>query len=449
MSRAEFAGKRLAVIGLGVSGVAMCEAAAAIGAVPVGFDEIPSDVPRVREAVDRLQALGIEAVTGWHGELEPGFDWILVSPGLPPGHPVIEAWKGKVMGEVEFAFRIAEAPILAVTGTNGKSTTTVMLYKILKHQGAILCGNIAGSGYPEHVLSTAALKTPSDGVLVAEVSSAQLETVISFRPKVACITNITEDHQDRYGSMEKYRAAKMNLFKNMAAGDTIVWNGDDGTVALTGNETAEVLTVLPKRGEGRYCRRSGATIWFGDREFQVADLPFLGEMNVANAMVAWTMACAYTVGARPGMVEGLLSFQPLEHRMEPLGVRDGVQVVNNSMCTNPMAVINSCESLSSKLHILMGGNTKNGDYSPLREYLQQGDQKVYLYGSDAKHLNGLLGGGYPEYPDLESAFTAAVAAAQAGEVVMLAPGCASSGPYKNFKERGAAFKKIAKEWLNT
>lgn len=447
MSRVEFFGKRLAVIGLGVSGVAMCESAAAIGAVPVGFDEKPSDVPLVMAASDRLQAIGVEVVTGWHGELEGDFDWVLVSPGLPPGHPVLSAWAGKVMGEVEFAYRIAEAPILAVTGTNGKSTTTVMLYKILQDRGAILCGNIAGSGYDEHVLSEAALNTPGTGFLVAEISSAQLETVIGFRPRVACITNITEDHQDRYGSMDKYRSAKMNLFKNMGLGDAVIWNADDGTVDISGVSASEVIAVHPSGGKGRFCRREGSQVWFGDTSFEVANLPFIGEMNIANAMMAWSMACSAVGGSTNEMLGGLLAFRPLEHRMEPLGAKGGVQVVNNSMCTNPMAVINSCLSLKQRLHVLMGGNTKNGDYAPLRNFLQSSGQNVYLYGSDSGHLNNLLGGGFAEYPSLEAAFDSAVVAAQPGEVVMLAPGCASSGPFANFKERGAAFKRIAKDWL--
>jgi UDP-N-acetylmuramoylalanine--D-glutamate ligase len=449
VSRAEFAGKRVAVIGLGVSGVAMCEAAVEVGATPIAFDEKPSDVQRVMEAADRLQAKGIEVVTGWHGELEGDFDWVLVSPGLPPGHPVMSAWAGKIMGEIEFAYRIAEAPILAITGTNGKSTTTVMLYKCLQDHGAVLCGNIAGSGYPEHVLTEAALTTPADGVLVAEISSAQLETVIDWCPRVATITNITEDHQDRYRSFEKYKTAKLNMFRNMGEGQVIVLNLDEESLDLELAGSVGFIGFCPDGGSGENAqtRRTDDALWFSGEEVKFVDLPFIGEMNFANAMTAWEMACAYVGEPTMGMLRRLLEFRPLENRMEPLGARDGVQVVNNSMCTNPMAVVKSCESLPQKLHILMGGNTKEGDYSSLQKYLHIAGHKVYLYGDDSGYLNSLLGGGYPEYSDLRSAFVDAVSVAEFGEVVMLAPGCASSGPYANFKERGSAFKQIAKEWL--
>lgn len=448
--REEFLGKRLAVIGLGVSGVAMCEAAVAIGAVPVAFDEKPSDVQRVMEAADRLMAQGIEVVSGWHGELEGDFDWVLVSPGLPPGHPVMSAWRGKVMGEIEFAYRIAEAPILAITGTNGKSTTTVMLYKCLQDHGAVLCGNIAGSGYDEHVLTEAALNTPAGGVLVAEISSAQLETVIDWCPKVATITNVTEDHQDRYGSFEKYMLAKVNMFKNMGSDEVAVFNMDESSLDKKWVQGAKFVGFRPNGGYGieAQTRRMDDAIWFSGEEVKFGDLPFIGEMNYANTMTAWEMACAYVEQPDAGMLRRLMEFRPLDNRMEPLGEKGGVQVVNNSMCTNPMAVIKSCESLRQKLHVLMGGNTKSGDYSPLQKYLHRTGHKVYLYGSDAGYLNSLLGGSYPEYDDLASAFASAAGEAESGEVVILAPGCASSGPYSNFKERGNAFKQIAKEWLN-
>ena len=427
----------------------MCEAAVAVGALPVAFDEKPSDVQRVMEAADRLQARGIEVVTSWHGELEGEFDWVLVSPGLPPGHPVMAAWAGKIMGEIEFAFQIAEAPILAITGTNGKSTTTVMLYKCLQDFGAVLCGNIAGSGYPEHVLTEAALNTPADGVLVAEISSAQLETVIDWCPSVATITNITEDHQDRYGSFEKYKNAKLNMFRNMGNRQVIVLNLDEVSVDREWAKAATLVGFCPDGGSGlnAQTRRTEDAIWFSGEEVKFVDLPFIGEMNFANAMTAWEMACAHVGDPDMGMLRRLMEFRPLENRMEPLGARGGVQVVNNSMCTNPMAVIKSCESLPQKLHLLMGGNTKEGDYSSLQKYLHGAGHKVYLYGEDSGYLNSLLGGGYLEFSDLRSAFVEAVSAARSGEVLMLAPGCASSGPYANFRERGTAFKTIAKEWL--
>jgi len=448
-NREQFKGKRLAVIGLGVSGIAMCEAAKAIGAIPIGFDEKTGDVPAVMAAFDRLSAQGIEVVTGWTGQLTDEFDWVLVSPGLPPGHPVMTQMAGKIMGEVEFAYRIAKAPMLAITGTNGKSTTTVMLYKCLQDHGAVLCGNIAGSGYPEHVLTEAALNTSANGVLIAEISSAQLETVISFRPDVAALTNITEDHLDRYKSFDEYKSAKLNLFNNMSWEQVSVLNLDEPSLERSWAKSARIVGFSPEGGSGEdaQTRRIEESLWFSGEEVKLSDLPFVGEMNYANAMMAWEMACSYIGEADRGMLDRLLEFRPLSNRLEPLGERNGVKIINNSMCTNPVAVVQSCKSFRQKLHVLMGGNTKNMDFSPLRDYLQVSGQKVYLYGSDAGILNDLLGGKLDEYPTLEIAFEKATQNATAGEIILLAPGCSSSGPFANFKERGEAFRKVAKEWL--
>lgn len=449
-NREQFVGKRLAIIGLGVSGIAMCEAAKAIGAIPIGFDEKTGDVPGVMAAFDRLSAQGIEVVTGWTGQLEDDFEWVLVSPGLPPGHPVMSQMRGKIMGEVEFAYRIAQAPMLAITGTNGKSTTTVMLYKCLQDHGAVLCGNIAGSGYPEHVLTEAALNTPADGVLVAEISSAQLETVISFRPDVTALTNITEDHLDRYKSFDEYKSAKLNMFKNMTGEQVGVYNYREHSLRPEMYGNAKIQEFQPMGGSRpnpNTLRFDDRSILFGKWEVNLEDLPFVGEMNYTNAMMAWEMACAHVGEPDRQMLDRLLEFRPLANRLEPLGERNGIRVINNSMCTNPMAVIQSCKSFRQKLHVLMGGNTKNMDFSPVRDYLQESGQKVYLYGSDAGILNSLLGGKLDEYPSLESAFDAATKNATAGEIILLAPGCSSSAPFANFKERGEAFRKVAKEWL--
>lgn len=448
-NREQFNGKRLAVIGLGVSGIAMCEAAKAIGAIPIGFDEKTGDVPAVMAAFDRLSAQGIEVVTGWTGQLTDEFDWVLVSPGLPPGHPVMSQLVGKIMGEVEFAYRIAMAPMLAITGTNGKSTTTVMLYKCLQDHGAVLCGNISGSGYPEHVLTEAALKTPADGVLIAEISSAQLETVISFRPDVAALTNITEDHLDRYKTFDEYRSAKLNMFKNMTCNQVCVLNLNEPSLQRDWAKNASIVGFSPEGGlvEHAQTRRIDDSLWLSGHEVKLTELPFVGEMNYANAMMAWEMACAFIGTPDAGMFRRLLEFKPLSNRLEPLGERNGVRIINNSMCTNPVAVVQSCKSFRQKLHVLMGGNTKNMDFAPLRDYLQVSGQKVYLYGSDAGILNNLLGGKLDEYPTLEIAFKKATQNATAGEIILLAPGCSSSGPFANFRERGDAFRKVAKEWL--
>lgn len=453
--RDQFRGLRVAVAGMGVSGQAVARAVRAMGGTPTVLDQKPADAPGVLALVDHLAAEGIEAITGWPGRLDPNdFDWLVVSPGVPPHHPMLEDMRGKVMGEVEFAWRVAEAPILAVTGTNGKSTTTVMTYLALTGAGldARLCGNISGSGYPEVTLTQAAFECPADGVLVAEVSSAQLETTIDFCPHAASITNITPDHLDRYGSFEPYRAAKFRMFRNMTGEQIAFLNHDEPSVteadirAISREVTVRRFSPSGQGPAEGQTRRIGDSLWLSGQEVALADLPWYGDHNLSNAMLAWELAASVT---RPdiGMFRGLMTFRNLGHRMELLGEKNGVRVVNNSMCTNPMAVVASSKSVPGRQHLLMGGKTKNLDFAPVEAYLKENAHKVYLFGPEPHVLNNMIGGSWPQYASLEAAFAAATDAATAGETILLAPGCASADPYVHFRERGEAFRAMAKEWL--
>lgn len=447
-----YTGLRIAVAGMGVSGIAIAKAAQKMGAIPVVLEQRPGDVPSVMKAVDHLQALGIEAITGWPGRLDPEeFDLLVVSPGLPPSHPVIRDMAGKVIGEIEFAYQISEAPILAITGTNGKSTTTVMLWLALKGAGcdAVLCGNIAGSGYPEQTLTDAAMDATTSSVLVAEVSSAQLETVVEFAPCVACITNITSDHMDRYGNLQNYENAKLNLVKKMDSAGMIVLNRDANGIdsnKLLSTGTQAKLAEFDLEIGGPHTRIEEGRICFSGEWREIRDLPFLGEHNLINAMTAWEMAVAFCE-PNSGMLRGLLSFEPLSNRMEPMGEKGGVLVINNSMCTNPEAVVASSRGLPGKHHLLMGGKTKDNDFAPLKKYLEITDHIVYIFGPEPGQFASIIGREPNSFPDMKSAFLAATESAKVGETILLSPGCASAEPYTNFMERGDAFRQIAKEWL--
>ncbi|MBS1707607.1 MAG: UDP-N-acetylmuramoyl-L-alanine--D-glutamate ligase [Armatimonadetes bacterium] len=458
--RDQFLGARVAVAGMGVSGVAVARACRELGARPTLFEQQPGDVPEVLALTEKLQAQEVDVETGWNGRLDAAdFEYLVVSPGFKRDHPCVVDMQGReVLSEVEFGSRVAEAPILAVTGTNGKSTTVAMLYTILRSAGreAYLCGNISGSGLPEEPLTSAAMRAPASAYLVAEVSSYQLEFVKTLRPKVAACTNVTPDHQNRHPSFEDYFETKMRLFDNMAAGDVIVANVDERSVPVSRlrkpmSRGARLVLVSPKGngvGENAQIKRTTEKLWIQEDAYPLSELPFYGEHNLANAMMAWEMARAVS---KPTMaaVAGLTTFQGLANRLEFVGKRNGVDVVNNSMCTNPAAVIASSLAIKSRQHILMGGNTKNLDFSPVARYLENTEDQVYLFGPRQEELNRMLGGQWPAYNSLKEAFLAAVASAVAGEVVILSPGCASSEPFANFRERGDAFKKIAKEWLGT
>jgi UDP-N-acetylmuramoylalanine--D-glutamate ligase len=447
---------RIAIAGLGVSGQAVARAAQALGSRPVVFDQKPNDSPRLIEAVDGLTAQGIEVVTSWHGRLDPSeFDLLVVSPGFPRDHPAVrDALKGgrPVWSEVEFAFRIAQAPILAVTGTNGKSTTTVLLWSLLSGQGetAWLCGNIAGSGYPERPLTEAALRARPGDYLVAEVSSFQLEWVDEFRPRVATVTNVTPDHMDRHPTFEDYVATKLRIFRNMTREDAAILNIDEARPRENEIPAGPALVRVSPSGRqlgNGSTHRKDQSLAFGAFEAPVEGLPLFGEHNIANAMVAWEMA-AQVVEPNAGMWEALLAFKGLAHRMERVGVRDQVTVVNNSMCTNPAALIASSMSLPGRQHLLVGGETKGLDYSSVGDYLRESGHRVYVFGRDNDALLATLNLAPPVYDSLEEAFAAAVEASGPGDTVLLAPGCASSYPFTNFRERGDAFRALASVWIN-
>lgn len=450
-------GMRFAVAGLGVSGRAASRAVKSLGGEAVALDQKPADNDAMIRTVEELQADGIEVVTGWHGRLDPKeWDVLVVSPGFPVHHPVLRDMEGKVWGEIELAYRIAQAPIYATTGTNGKSTTVTLNWLLLHAAGvpARLCGNISGSGYPEMPLTEAALLAGPDEVLVAEVSSFQLENVEQFRPKGAAITNITPDHLDRHPSFEDYYQTKLKLFRTMGPGDTIIVNLAGETVPLATAQQAagpgsQFLGFDPTGASaipGRNTRRDGDELFLSGMRVPIADLPVPGEHFVANVMMAWEMASLVQPLGQASM-DALLSFRGLDNRMEMLGAKGGIRVINNSMCTNPAAVIASSSSLAGPQKILIGGNTKGLDFSPLCVYLKGSAHSVYLFGPEPERMNEVLGGGWPIFASMKEAFVAAVGESAPGETVMLAPGCASAEPYANFRERGQAFRDMAKEWL--
>lgn len=449
-------GQRIAILGMAKSGLSVARAVVELGGEATVLDQKPSDSPAIIEVVDALHAIGAQAVTGWHGRIDPNdFDLLVVSPGVPRNHPALKDMAEKeVIGEIEFAYRLARDPIIAITGTNGKSTTTVVTWTLLKAAGkdAVLCGNIAGSGF-EEVTMTDAARMGGD-VLVAEVSSFQLETIKSFRPFVAGITTIASDHLDRHPDFEDYRRCKLRIFENLRSTESAVINSDDKSVQSSDlPDIAKKVKFSPSglSPSNGHTARAAGQIFLSGAEIKVSSLPLLGEHNVANVMMAWEMACAIlgepTTEQRDRMLSALLQFKGLANRMEAVGEKGGVLVVNNSMCTNPSAVVASSQGLARPQRLLIGGNRKNLDFSPVGDYLRGSSHHAYLFGPDCQALNQQMKSDWPQFESMNEAFLAAANSAQGGEAVILMPGCASAEPYVNFKERGDAFKAIAKEWL--
>lgn len=506
-------GRRIAVFGLGRSGLAIGKAAIELGAQPRVFDQKPLNALAKREAYDEAVAAGIEVTLGWNGEFNSSeIDIIVTNPAIDRRHAALQkaVLDGiEVISEVEFAFRISKAPIVAISGTNGKSTTTVMTYLCLQACGEkpVLCGNIFGSGFDEMTLTDAALASSPEQTLVAEISSFQLEWVSRFKPVSAGITNIWPDHLDRYSGFDEYAATKMRLFQAMDADDYVVIRANDPVVVppggmgagyrprrlrSTGADAARSSkpTVLTFGATGEHARVEELELRILNQKVRLDDLPFSEPHNYSNACMAALLAygalktraasdphsnaahllkaaetdelcrlksgrTVYDAPVPKGpilalpmpILDGLKAFQGLAHRMEALGERAGVRVINNSMCTNPDAVIKSATSLRDPAHLLIGGVNKGLDFKPLRHYLANHRHRAYLFGRDGPKLNEMLGAGYPIFDTMKEAFEAATRNAVRGEVIMLAPGCASTDQFRDFRDRGDVFKAMAKEWL--
>ncbi len=488
---------RTAILGLGRSGLAAALGVRKLGGEPVVFDRSQREALAKSETGDRAEAERIDVVYGFDSVLPDGFETLIVNPAVDRRHPLLAdaVVRGiEVIGEIEFAYRLAKAPIVAITGTNGKSTTTAMTYRCLEAVGErpILCGNIFGSGLPETTLTEAALEANADQTLVAEISSFQLEWVKEFRPAVAAITNITPDHLDRYEGFREYAATKMNIFAAQTAEDYAVIRANDPVVSLRDSGRTSRPPVQHVRTVGPFGEDAEFDEYFLrvlHRKIPMAQLPFSEPHNLANAGMAAILADSvlrWRAGREPSgrqarkltddlsalhlaiqeqrsvyqrrdalppqaiapeIVEALKAFPGLAHRMERVGEREGVLYVNNSMCTNPAAVVASLQALKRDSRVLIGGKNKGLDFTPLRQFLSTGRHKAYIYGSDGGDLADMLGDKGPVYASMDDAFAAAAAEVRPGEALILAPGCASTDGFRDFRHRGDRFRELAQEEL--
>lgn len=483
---------RVGILGLGRSGISAAKAALRLGAKPYVVDEKPASGAQLANKVE-LQEMGVRVDDGWTGAFSrENADVVVTSPGVPRDNVKLTGAVERgleVIGEIELAYRVAKAPILALTGTNGKSTTTVMSFLCAQSAGLdpILCGNIYGSGFEEVPLTEAALTAQPEQVLVAEISSFQLEWTRDFHPVSAGITNIWADHLNRYnGSLADYAATKQRIFLAQTSDDYAVVRAHDPLVKApigphvmtfgSGGEHAQVeddaITVLGYKMAGKklpfqephYLQNAamasllvyGLCRWRRERDPNGHAAALL---NQAEAEARAAKAARRTVYSRretgvepwvmpPAIMSGLLDFRGLAHRMEPVGEREGVRVINNSMCTNVDAIIKSAMAIREPKHLLIGGVNKGVDFKPLKNYLANRQSKAYLFGRDAASINQMLGAEWPTFETMQEAFAAATRAVKQGEAIMLSPGCASFDQFEDFRDRGDVFKQIAKEWLN-
>lgn len=441
-------GKRTLVVGLGKSGVASALFMKAHGARVTVSDTKSGD--ELRNEIPVLLDHGITVETGGHGERTfRGQDLIVVSPGVPVDAPPLVQARSlgeSVIGEIELAAQFLPGPIVAITGSNGKTTTTTLTGEIMTASGlpALVGGNI---GTP--AISLAERAKP-ETVIVLEISSFQLETIQTFRPKVAVVLNVTPDHLDRHRTFEIYTDAKARIFENQQGSDFAVLNADDPTCVAMGNRTrAQVywFSRLKEVQQGAWVRDGNIVFRDskGQREIlQVSEIPLKGAHNLENVLAA--VCASILMGCSPDKIhQAVHDFKAVEHRLEFVATINGVDYYNDSKATNVDATIKALESFPANIHLILGGKDKGSDYTVLNDLIRQRVKRIYTIGAAAAKVESQVKGAEVVHAEtLENAIRKAQAAAQSGDVVLLAPACASFDQFKSYEHRGKLFKEIVR-----
>jgi UDP-N-acetylmuramoylalanine--D-glutamate ligase len=439
--------KRVLVVGLGKSGVASALFLKSRGAHVTVSDTKPQE--QFGTEIPLLLDQGIAVETGGHGERTfRGQDLIVVSPGVPvDAPPLVQALSlgEAVIGEIELAAQYLPGPIVAITGSNGKTTTTTLAGEIMTAGGvpAVVGGNI---GTPAISLVE---RATSQTIAVLEVSSFQLETIQTFRPKVAVVLNVTPDHLDRHRTFEAYAAAKARLFENQQPDDFAVLNADDPTcVEMAGHVHSQVFWFSGKKEVRQGAYVHNARLFFRDPAGQheimlVSEIPLKGAHNVENVLAA--VCVGALMGCKPEQISrAIRNFKAVEHRLEYVATIRGVEYYNDSKATNVDATIKALESFPANIHLILGGKDKGSDYSVLNGLLRQRVKRVYTIGAAAAKIESQIKGATEiiHVETLDAAVKHAAAAATPGDVVLLAPACASFDQFQNYEQRGQVFKEI-------
>ncbi len=439
-------GRRVLVVGLARTGVATAKFLKAKGAIVSTTELKPKE--EMGEVVQELS--GLDLSTEWGGHQTKTFlhqDLIVVSPGVDLKIEPIQRAMGKgipILSEIELAYRFIDLPIIAVTGTNGKTTTTLLIGEMLKEDGKKVAvgGNV---GDPLILFADG-----QDGweVLVAEISSFQLEAIETFKPWLSVLLNITEDHLDRYPHYEDYIKAKAKIFLNQTSSDFALLNQDDPEVMklVKGVRAKKFFFSLKSRPkEGAFS--NGKTIYLNldeiEEEYSLTQVSLKGIHNVENMMAAIVASRLY--GCSKKAIETVLQqFKGLEHRLEFVREIGGILFYNDSKGTNVGSVVKSLQSFSNPIHLIAGGKDKKTDLTPLREFIRTRVKELILIGEAKERMNRELGGltSTLMVETLEEAVQIAYQHAKPGEIILLSPACSSFDMFKDYKERGRVFKEI-------
>lgn len=444
-------GRKTLVLGAGKSGISSAKFLAARGATVALHDKKPVEewTEEARSLKNRKIGLIGGQIPSW---LLDQIDLVVISPGVPTNTipaRYVDRKEGEVIGEVELAYRFLKGRIVAITGSNGKTTTTSLIYELLKNDGipAQIGGNI---GTP---LIDLVETSREDGWTVVELSSFQLETIKDFHPNVAVALNVTPNHLDRYDFFSDYAAAKHRLFMNQTAEDAAILNADNETTAswASGLKANVVLFSTDReldeglflRGRDLVCKANGKEKILTTRD----QMNLRGIHNIQNVLAA--LAAGLACGASPdSMRETVRQFKAVEHRLEFVTEIEGVKFYNDSKATSVDAALKALEALSEdedggKIILILGGRGKNAPYQPLAELIKKNVRKLILIGEDADNIETQL----KSHAEIVRADSVADAVrksfenAEKGDSVLLAPACASFDMFKSFEERGEVFKK--------
>jgi UDP-N-acetylmuramoylalanine--D-glutamate ligase len=439
--------KRVLVVGLGKSGVASALFPKSRGARVTVSDSKPE--AELRDEILLLLEHGITVETGGHGDRSfRGQDLIVVSPGVPVDAPQLVQARNLgelVIGEIELAAQFLAGPIVAITGANGKTTTTSLAGEIV---AAGKFSTLVGGNIGTPAISFVDQAGPATWI-VLEVSSFQLETIVGFRPRIAVILNITPDHLDRHKTFDNYVNAKARIFENQGADDFTVLNADDPTTAGLSDRTRARLFWFSRKKEiekGAFVR--GTHIYFRDghseREIMpLAEVPLKGAHNLENVLAG--VSIGILVGCQPEQIRhAVRAFKAVEHRLEFVARFAGVDYYNDSKATNVDATIKALESFPANIHLILGGKDKGSDYTVLNDLLRQRVKRVYTIGAAAAKIESQIqGAAEVEHAEtLENAIRRASESAVPGDVVLLAPACASFDQFQSYEHRGRVFKEI-------
>ena len=442
----ELRGKRVLVIGLARTGLATALFCAARGANVTATDARPES--EIGEAIAPLRTAGVRLELGGH--LEDTFleqDLIVPSPGVPADAPLLQAARDKgvtIWSEVELADRFVRGRLIGITGSNGKTTTTSLVEHILKNAGfsTILAGNI---GTP---LIARVEQTSDDTICVVELSSFQLELIETFRPNISVFLNLTPDHLDRHHTLEAYGRAKARIFENQTEADSAILNADDPATTPLAPAKPHLYWFSRKQrvAQGAFVRGNEIVFRHDGREeavLSLKEIPLPGAHNVENVLAA--VAATRLAGAEPAAIaKGVRSFAGVEHRLEFVAEIGGVRYYNDSKATNVDATLKALDAFPGRILIILGGKDKGSDYTALQKPLREKAILALLIGAAAEKIENQIAGSVAieHAGTIERAVEIASHAARPGDIVLLAPACASFDQFQNYEHRGRVFKDL-------